>query len=72
MTDDPTNYRKYRLVDDLELVTSEEFDRLTEEQVTLFLARAGISPLDTAASLKRAKAMLAKYVDEEEWARRLR
>lgn len=45
----------------LTALTDEEFDRLTPEQVTLFLARMGFSPLDTQASLERALQLIDDY-----------
>ncbi len=50
---DPTNFRKYKLVDELGTLSDDAFEALTEEQVTLYLARAGMSPLDVEASLDR-------------------
>ena len=58
MTNDPTDYKRFRLVDVLGAVTHAEFDKLNPEQVTLYLARSGLSPLDFQSALERTAALV--------------
>jgi hypothetical protein len=44
--------------------TTSEIDAMTPEAKTLFLARAGMSPLDVEASLQRALAMIDRLALE--------
>ncbi len=65
MNDDPTSYRKFKLVADLQVMDAETFDGSSPEQITLYLARAGVSPLDTQASLQRALELIQAYEERE-------
>ena len=48
-----------------------DIDSASDEQVTLFLARSGVSPLDTKASLekalKRVREEIVRCRDERPW-----
>lgn len=50
----------------------DEIDALTPEARTLFLARAGVSPLDMEAGLKRCMEKIEAFEREQEAARILR
>lgn len=66
---DPTGFRNYQLLQTLppaELEAfSKELNTMNEAEITLYLARAGISPLDVEASLERCMDMIADYLIEE-------
>ena len=55
-----STFEKFVLVDEMDLLSEEAFRELSPEQITLYLARAGVSPLDVEASLARCQRMMAE------------
>ncbi len=54
------------LPDEFDVLSDREFEAMSPEQVVLYLARGGVSPLDCEAALKRVMELFDPAIEAQE------